>query len=200
MKAASADHTGGPDFLRLSHQRESHARMRNKTDNPPPATAQAPPASPEPASPAPLVFHPGEWASSLRDEVLQTISRVGGNKLGLAIVNRDLRSGLLEGTLVAPDGSTMTPLSRTDWERRTVDAMHNSAEGVFVRPYEAGHYFVRRAGIAGLTSPAAPAYADGESEPAAPAEEPMPGPAPEPPTTKKNSASSVGTQAGTALL
>ena len=148
--------------------------MRNKTDNPPPATVQASPASPEPASPAPLVFHPSEWASSLRDEVLQTISRVGGNKLGLAIVNRDLRSGLLEGTLVAPDDSTRTPLSRTDWERRTVHAMHNPAEGVYVMPYEAGHYFVRRAGLAELTPPAASATpadrqlrAEGGSEPAA---------------------------------
>jgi hypothetical protein len=154
-----------------SHTKESHARMRNKTDNPLPETTQAPPASPAPASPAPPTFHPHEW-STLQDEVLRVIALVGGKReLGLAIVNRDLRSGLLEGTLVAPDG-TPTPLSRTDWERRTVHAPHNPAEGVRVEPYEAGYYFVRRAGLAGSTSPATPAatadgqlYAAGGSEP-----------------------------------
>jgi hypothetical protein len=133
-----------------SHTKESHARMRNKTDNPPPETTQAPPASPDPASPAPPTFHPHERASTLQDEVLRVIALVGGKReLGLAIVNRDLRSGLLEGALVALDG-TMTPFSSTDWERRTVHAPHNPAEGVRVEPYEAGYYFVWRAGLAEL--------------------------------------------------
>jgi hypothetical protein len=54
-----------------------------------------------------------------------------------------------------------------------------------VKPYEAGDYFVRRAGLAKLTSPATPATpadrqldAEGGSEPAAGAEESMPEPAP----------------------
>ena len=105
-----------------------------------------------------------------------SISLVGGKRdLGLGIINRYLRSGLLEGALVAPDG-TMTLFSRTDWERRTVHAPDNPAEGVRVEPYEAGDYFVRRAGLAESTSPATPAtpadrqlYAAGGSEPAAPA-------------------------------
>ena len=167
-----------------SHTKESHARMRNKTDNPLPETTQAPPASPEPASPAPPTFHPRDWAP-LQDAVLQLISLVGGKRdLGLVMINRYLRSGQLAGALVAPDG-TLTLFSRTDWERRTVHAPLNPAEGVRVEPYEAGYYFVRRAGLAELTSPATPAtpadrqlHAAGASEPAAPAEESMPEPAP----------------------
>ena len=154
-----------------SHTKESHARMRNKTDNPLPETAQAPPASSEPAAPAPPTFHPRDWVP-LRDAVLQIISLAGEDRvLGLAIVNRDLRNGLLEGALVAPDG-TMTLFSRTDWEHRTVHAPHNPAEGVGVAPYEPGRYFVSRASFAKLTSPATPAtaadrqpYAAGGSEP-----------------------------------
>ena len=154
-----------------SHTKESHARMRNKIDNPLPETTQAPPASPELASPVPPTFHPHEW-TPLQDEVLQVISRVGGERgLGLVIINRDLRSGLLEGALVTPDGM-MTLFSRTDWECRTVHAPHNPAEGVRVEPYEPGRYFVRRAGLAGSASPATPAaaadrqlYAAGGSEP-----------------------------------
>ena len=154
-----------------SHTKESHARMRNKTDNPLPETAQAPPASSEPAAPASPIFHPRDWVP-LRDAVLQIISLAGEDRvLGLAIVNRDLRNGLLEGALVAPDG-TMTLLSRTDWEHRTVHAPHNPAEGVGVAPYEPGRYFVSRASLAKLTSPATPArppdrrrHAEGGSEP-----------------------------------
>src|SRR5258707_1090025 len=82
------------------------------------------PASPELAPPAPLIFHEHEWESTLRDEVLRVISRLGDRELGLTSVHRKLCDGLLEGTLVASD-LTMTPLSRMDWERRTVHAMHD---------------------------------------------------------------------------
>jgi len=164
--------------------------MRNKADNSLPETAQAPPASSEPAAPAPPTFHPRDWVP-LRDAVLQIISLAGEDRvLGLAIVNRDLRNGLLKGALVAPDG-TMTLLSRTDWEHRTVHAPHNPAEGVGVAPYEVGRYFVRRAGLAGSTSPATPAtpadrqVAESGSEPAARAGDLMPEPAPESPATPK---------------
>jgi hypothetical protein len=101
------------------------------------------PDHPATSGPAPLIFHPRDW-TPLQDEVLQVISRAGERGLGLAIVNRDLRNGLLEGALVAPD-LTMTLLSRTDWEHRIVHAAHNPAEGVGVAPYEPGRYFVRRA-------------------------------------------------------
>jgi hypothetical protein len=172
-----------------SHTKES-ARMRDKSHNAPSKTTQAPSASPEPASPAPLTFHLRDWVP-LQDAVLQVISLVGGKRdLGLEISNRYLRSGQLESALVAPDG-TMKLFEASDWERRTVHAPHNPAEGVRVEPYEAGHYFVRRAGLAKLTSPATPTtptdrqlYAESGSESAA--REPKPAPPspqvePEPP-------------------
>ena len=105
-----------------SHTKESHARMRNKTDNPPPATTQAPPASPS-RHLQPRRFSPPRLGVTLQDEVLQTISLVGGKSdLGLALINRDLRSGLLELVLVARDGTIKKLFSRTDCERRTVHA------------------------------------------------------------------------------
>jgi hypothetical protein len=138
------------------------------------------PDEPDYPATAPPTFHLRDWVP-LQDAVLQIISLVGGKRdLGLAMINQYLRSGQLELARVAPD-LTMTLFSRTDCEHRTVHAPSNPAEGVRVEPYEAGYYVVRRDGLPRLTSPATPAdrqlYAEGGSEPAARAEESMPGPA-----------------------
>jgi hypothetical protein len=111
-----------------------------------------------------LTFHP-DWMP-LQDVVLQAIALVGGNRnrvLGLDVINQCLRGELLELALLAPNG-VWTVFSKTDCEHRTVHAPLIPAEGVRVEPYEAGHYFVRRA-----TSPA--------SGPTVRTEESMPGPA-----------------------
>ena len=93
-----------------------------------------------------LTFHARDLLP-LRDVTLQIIALVDGKRdPGLAVVNQCLRNGLLKSVLMAPDG-TMKPLASSDWgppPKRTVGAPHNPAEGVYVEPYEAGLYFVRR--------------------------------------------------------
>jgi hypothetical protein len=104
-----------------------------------------------------LTFHARDLLP-LRDVTLQIIALVDGKRdPGLAVVNQCLRNGLLKSVLMAPDG-TMKPLASSDWgppPKRTVGAPHNPAEGVYVEPYEAGLYFVRRVDPAKLaTNPA----------------------------------------------
>lgn len=93
-----------------------------------------------------LTFHARDLLP-LRDVTLQIIALVDGKRdPGLAVVNQCLRNGLLKSVLMAPDG-TMKPLASSDWgppPKRAVGAPHNPAEGVYVEPYEAGLYFVRR--------------------------------------------------------
>jgi hypothetical protein len=135
-------------------------------------------------------FQPRDWAP-LRDAVLQVISLVGEDRgLGLALINRYLRSGLLELALVAPDG-TMTRFPKTDCEQRTVHAPHHPAEGVRVEPYEAGRYFVGRAGLAKLTSLAPRATA---------ADRQLPPPAPKKRSRKKTTHGGTQTRRATAVL
>ena len=182
-KAASADHTDGQDFLRLfTPKKVTQDAQQNRY--PLPETTQAPPASSEPASPAPPTFHPRDWVP-LRDAVLQVISLAGedvcsASRSSIGICER--AAGIGAGGARRHDDAVLEDgLGAPDRPRS-----HNPAEGVGVAPYEPGRYFVSRAGLAKLTSPATPAtpadrrrHAEGGSEPAARAEEPIAEPAPD---------------------
>src|SRR3981189_3110236 len=99
--------------------------MRNKNGNPLPEAPQAPPASPEPAaSPAPLIYHPRDWAP-LQEPVLQVIALAGDRVIGLEGSNRYVHDGPWELGLAAPDGTTVMPFSRTDCARLIIHAPHN---------------------------------------------------------------------------
>ena len=79
---------------------------------------------------------------------IRIVSFVDGRvDLALACINRDLREGRLHAALVAPDGTIKMRLAASDWQRRTVHAPHNPAEGVGVEPYEEGRFFIWRADL-----------------------------------------------------
>ena len=85
---------------------------------------------------------PRDWTRLLK--VVPRVTDFFGRDLDLEMINRYLHEGLLELALVAPNG-TMTVLSRSDCEHRTIHAAFNRAEGVWVEPLEAGHYLARLA-------------------------------------------------------
>jgi hypothetical protein len=102
----------------------------------------------------PLIFYPHEWVA-LEDAFNRIRSITRPADLVLLCLNRDLRSGRLGSALVeiSPDGKeTMTLLNSSDWQQRTVHATYERnrvREGYRfeVKPYSAGHYFVRRADL-----------------------------------------------------
>jgi len=85
---------------------------------------------------------PRDWTRLLK--VIPQVTDFFGRDLDLEMINRYLHEGLLELALVAPNG-TMTVLSRSDCEHRTIHAAFNRAEAVWVEPLEAGHYLARLA-------------------------------------------------------
>ena len=97
----------------------------------------------------PLTFFPREWVP-LKAALRRIMSITESRDHALHYLNRDLRSGRLRSALVeiSPDDKeTMTLLNPSDWQQRTVKATLNPEEGVWVEPYVAGRYFVRRADL-----------------------------------------------------
>jgi hypothetical protein len=144
--------------------------MRNKTDNPPPEITQAPPASPEPASPAQPTFHLRDWVR-LHDAVLKFKDLAGGSgqrarDLGVEEAIKYLRDlkEPLKSTLRRADG-TRKSLTASDWAYRSIYVPPNPAEGIFITPpfeppFQPGDCFVCRTDLARLTSPSPRAEAE----------------------------------------
>jgi hypothetical protein len=122
-------------------------------------------------------FRPRDWVP-LKSAFLRIMSLVDGKAaLAHTCINRDLSERRLRAVLVAFDMTIERLLEPSDWQQRTVRAAHIPAEGVWVEPYEEGHFFIWRADldeeypITPVTAADRQRYAEGGSEPAARAEE-----------------------------
>jgi hypothetical protein len=139
-----------------SHTKESHARMRNKTDNPLPETTQAPPAR--------LIFDPLKWVA-LTPAFGRYKSLVGGpNNLAATCFDRDVHEELLELALVAPDGTYRVP-DAAERQKLTIRVPLNYEEGCSIEPYHEGRWYVLRSDLDKRTTIPSPA-ARAEAEPA----------------------------------
>jgi hypothetical protein len=144
-----------------SHTKESRARMRNKPNNPPLETTQAPSAPP--------IFDPRKGVE-LTDAFGQLKRIVGprdvGNKHTVKYFNRKVHAGELELILVRPDG-TYREFDAAEHQKLNIRVPLNYEEGCSIEPYfEEGRWYVRCSDLDKLTT-----------SPAARAEESMPGPA-----------------------
>jgi hypothetical protein len=85
---------------------------------------------------------PREWVQ-LKAAFLQIMSITGTRNSALIGINQDLCNGQLRSKLVEPDGKEAL-LDSSDWQQRTVRAVGNPEEGVWVEPHVDGHlYYVR---------------------------------------------------------
>jgi hypothetical protein len=162
-----------------SHTKESRARMRNKPNNPPLETTQAPSAPP--------IFDPRKGVE-LTDAFGQLKRIVGprdvGNKHTVKYFNRKVHAGELELILVRPDGTYRRFNDAAERQKLNVRAPLNFKEGCSVELYiEEGRWYVRRSDLDRLTTIPSPAARAEESRPGpAPAVEPPPPAEPEQPT------------------
>jgi hypothetical protein len=122
---------------------------------------------------------PRDWTPLV--DVVLGVGAFFKRDLDLVMINRYLHEEVLELMLVRPDGTT-TRFSKEDCKHRTVHAPFHRAEGVRVEPFEAGRYLARLAESISSATTTLPADrqlpAEGETEPAARVEAPMPEPVP----------------------
>jgi hypothetical protein len=157
-----------------SRVKESHARMRNKSDNPPPETTQARPALRG-------IFDPCDWVQltpaygRLRSIVGPNNRNTYFNQLTATKFNWYVHEGLLTLGLVASDGTYRVP-DAVERQKLTIRVPLNYEEGCSIEPYYEGCWYVWRYDLDRRTtipSPAARVEAELAPEPA-PAVEPTP--------------------------
>jgi hypothetical protein len=128
--------------------------MRDETNNSPPATTQASPAS--------LIFDLRDWAL-LTPAFGQYMAIAGGRIAGvrddaLDCINRDVHEWRLRLGLRAPGSMTIRVPDASECQKLTVHAAHNPEEAVWIKPDHDGRWYVWRADLERLTTiPATPA-------------------------------------------